>query len=189
MTADAFSNRNGIVVDSFRFTDSFRTLEMNASEHEHFVKSVHDVVAGTMPVEKLLAGRRRGRRKAPKVEVTPRVQFDDQASSHSTLLEIVAQDVPGLLRSHSLTIARAGTQYRGRPDRYGRRDGHRRLLPDASGKASSRKSCSAPSRQTCSKRWSRMRIRRCELWLWTCFLLCASPVAGSVSRSLQGGCS
>ena len=24
----------GVVVDSFRFTDSFRTLEMNASEHE-----------------------------------------------------------------------------------------------------------------------------------------------------------
>ena len=24
----------GVVVDSFRFTDSFQTLEMNASEHE-----------------------------------------------------------------------------------------------------------------------------------------------------------
>ncbi len=34
VTADAFSNRQGVVVDSFRFTDSFRTLEMNASEHD-----------------------------------------------------------------------------------------------------------------------------------------------------------
>ncbi len=37
VTADAFSNRHGVVVDSFRFTDSFRTLEMNASERERFV--------------------------------------------------------------------------------------------------------------------------------------------------------
>ena len=34
VTADAFSNRHGVVVDSFRFTDSFRTLEMNASERD-----------------------------------------------------------------------------------------------------------------------------------------------------------
>ncbi len=46
VTADAFSNRQGVVVDSFRFTDSFRTLEMNASEHVAFVKSVHDVMTG-----------------------------------------------------------------------------------------------------------------------------------------------
>ena len=108
VTADAFSNRSGIVVDSFRFTDTFRTLEMNASEHDRFVKSVHEVMAGTLSVEKLLSGRRRGRRKAPKIEVTPRLQFDEQASSHSTLLEVVAQDVPGLLRSLSLTIAAHG---------------------------------------------------------------------------------
>jgi [protein-PII] uridylyltransferase len=108
VTADAFSNRNGIVVDSFRFTDTFRTLEMNASEHERFVKSVHDVMSGITSVEKLLSGRRRARRKAPKVVVTPQLQFDEKASSHSTLLEVIAQDVPGLLRALSLTIAAQG---------------------------------------------------------------------------------
>ncbi len=108
VTADAFSNRNGIVVDSFRFTDTFRTLEMNASEHERFVQSVHDVMTGVVPLEKLLSGRRRGRRKTPKVIVETRVEFDDVASSHSTLLEVIAQDVPGLLRALSLTIAAHG---------------------------------------------------------------------------------
>lgn len=108
VTADAFANRKGIVVDSFRFTDSFRTLEMNSSEHDRFLKSVHDVIAGTLSVEKLLSGRRRGRRKAPKVAVTPGVQFDEKASSHSTLLEVVAHDVPGLLRTLSLTFADLG---------------------------------------------------------------------------------
>lgn len=108
VTADAFSNRQGVVVDSFRFTDSFRTLEMNASEHEAFVKSVHEVMTGMLPVEKLLSGRRRGRRKAPKVTVDSRVEFDDAASSHSTLLEVVAQDTTGLLHVLSLTLARQG---------------------------------------------------------------------------------
>jgi [protein-PII] uridylyltransferase len=105
VTADAFSNRQGVVVDSFRFTDSFRTLEMNASEHTAFVKSVHDVMTGAVAVEKLLSGRRRGRKKAPLVVVETRVEFDDEASSHSTLLEVVAQDTTGLLRALSLTLA------------------------------------------------------------------------------------
>jgi [protein-PII] uridylyltransferase len=105
VTADAFSNRQWVVVDTFRFTDMFRTLEMNASEHEVFVKSVHDVLIGAISLEKLLSGRRRGKRKAPLVEVETRVDFDDEASSHSTLLEVVTQDTTGLLRALSLTLA------------------------------------------------------------------------------------
>jgi [protein-PII] uridylyltransferase len=108
VTADAFSNRQGVVVDSFRFTDGFKTLEMNASEHAAFVASVHDAMAGRVKVEKLLSGRRRGRRKAPKVVVAARVDFDDAASSYSTLLQVVAQDVPGLLRVVSLALAGHG---------------------------------------------------------------------------------
>jgi [protein-PII] uridylyltransferase len=108
VTADAFSNRQWVVVDTFRFTDSFRTLEMNASEHEAFVTSVHDVMTGAVSLEKLLSGRRRGRRKAPLVEVETRVEFDDEASSHSTLLEVVTQDTTGLLRALSLTLAAHG---------------------------------------------------------------------------------
>ncbi len=108
VTADAFSNRQGVVVDSFRFTDSFQTLELNDSEHERFVKSVHDVVAGKVPVEKLLSGRKRARKKTPKVVTEARVDFDDMSSSHSTLLEVVAQDNPGLLRALSLTLAAGG---------------------------------------------------------------------------------
>ncbi len=108
VTADAFSNRQGVVVDSFRFTDSFRTLEMNASEHGSFLKSVHDVMNGDVSVEQLLSGRRRGRKKAPLVKIETRVEFDDDASSHSTLVEVVTQDTSGLLRALSLTLASHG---------------------------------------------------------------------------------
>ena len=108
VTADAFSNSRGTVVDHFRFTDTFRTLEMNVSEHQSFVKGVHDVMTGQVSMEKLLSGRRRSRREAPKVVVETRIQFDDEASSHSTLVEIVAQDRPGLLRSISQALAELG---------------------------------------------------------------------------------
>ncbi len=108
VTADAFSNAKGVVVDNFRFTDTFRTLELNASEHEAFLAGVHDVMAGKATVEKLLSGRKRGRRKAPLVKAETRIDFDDEASSHSTLLQVVAQDMPGLLRAVSQTISAMG---------------------------------------------------------------------------------
>ena len=105
VTADAFSNRQGTVVDSFRFTDSFRTLEMNKTERERLVRSVHDVVTGRLEVETLLRGRRRSRRRMLKAPAEPTFAVNDEASSHSTLLELVADDTPGLLRALSLTLA------------------------------------------------------------------------------------
>jgi [protein-PII] uridylyltransferase len=108
VTADAFSNRQGVVVDHFRFTDTFRTLEMNVSEHAGFVRSLREAMTGSTPVEKLLTGRRRGRKQMPKVVVATRVDLDDRASSHSTLLQVVAQDMPGLLRAVSLALAGQG---------------------------------------------------------------------------------
>jgi [protein-PII] uridylyltransferase len=40
-----------------------------------------------------------------KVEVTTRLEFDSESSTHSTLLQVVAQDVPGLLRQIALTLS------------------------------------------------------------------------------------
>jgi [protein-PII] uridylyltransferase len=108
VTADAFANAEGVVVDSFRFTDTFRTLELNESERERFVASLRDLVAGRAPVEKLLSGRRRGRRASPRVVVETKIEFDDTASAHSTLLQVIAQDVPGLLRAVSQTLSGLG---------------------------------------------------------------------------------
>jgi [protein-PII] uridylyltransferase len=108
VTADAYANAAGVVVDSFRFTDTFRTLELNVSERERFVASVRDLVAGKTSVEKMLSGRRRAKRKAPRVTVTTKIDFDETASSHSTLMQVVAQDVPGLLRAMSVTLSALG---------------------------------------------------------------------------------
>ena len=108
VTADAFANAAGVVVDSFRFTDTFRTLELNASERERFVESLRALISGERSPEKMLSSRRRGRRRAPRVVVETRVEFDDEASTHSTLLQVVAQDVPGLLRAVSAVISGTG---------------------------------------------------------------------------------
>ena len=105
VTADAFSNAHGIVVDSFRFTDTFRTLELNESERGDFCDSVRDVMSGRKNLDAMLAARRRSKRAAAKVVVESRMDFDDSASTQSTLLQVVAQDTPGLLRALSLTLA------------------------------------------------------------------------------------
>lgn len=104
--ADAFSNDEGVIVDAFQFTDPFQTLALNPSEVDRFLDSVRDVISKKTPVEKLLESRRRsGRRAQAKVAIETRIDFDSQSSSHSTLLQVVAQDTPGLLRAIVLAFA------------------------------------------------------------------------------------
>jgi len=104
--AGAFSNEAGVIVDSFHFTDAFHTLELNPSEKDRFLANIHDVVAQKVSVQQLLEGRNHLNHPSNlKVEVATRLQFDSESSSHSTLLQVVAQDVPGLLRQVALTLA------------------------------------------------------------------------------------
>ena len=107
--ADAFANAAGNVLDTFHFSDLHRTLELNPSEIERFLHSLTDVVNGKAPLELLLSGRESASRaRPPKVAVETRTGFDDSSSEHSTLLEIVAQDRPGLLYDIGSTLARLG---------------------------------------------------------------------------------
>jgi [protein-PII] uridylyltransferase len=106
VSAEGFSNADGIVLDSFRFSDSFKTLELNEEERERFVRNMRDVIAGRVEMEKLLSGRRRSRRPVRRVQVETHVSFDQTASTQSTLLEVIAQDTPGLLYSLAVTLAR-----------------------------------------------------------------------------------
>ena len=86
-----------------------RTLELNPSEGDRFKQNLIDVLRGTLELQKLLSGRTRAEASAqPKVEIVTRVRFDDDSSSHSTLLELVAQDRPGLLYDVSSVLADQG---------------------------------------------------------------------------------
>ena len=107
--ADAFANAAGIVLDTFHFVDLHRTLELNPTEIDRFRQSLANVVNGKAPLEPLLKGRESaGRSRPPKVTVPTQINFDDASSDHSTLLEIVAQDRPGLLYEIGSALARLG---------------------------------------------------------------------------------
>ena len=107
--ADAFANAGGMILDTFTFVDLHRTLELNPSEEGRFKQNLVDVLKGTLQLEKLMSGRARAEAAAqPKVEISSRVRFDNQSSSHSTLLELVAQDRPGLLFDVSSVLATEG---------------------------------------------------------------------------------
>ena len=107
--ADAFGNAAGIVLDTFHFADLHHTLELNPSEIARFRKSLEEVVNGKAPLEPLLKSRESaGRGRVPKVTVETRINFDDSSSAHSSLLEIVTQDHPGLLYEIGSALARLG---------------------------------------------------------------------------------
>jgi [protein-PII] uridylyltransferase len=102
--AEAFSDDAGIIVDTFQFSDPFRTLELNPSEVDRFRASLLDVISLKTPIEVLLR-RRQAVRSPIMVKVATRLDFDNTASTHSTLLQVVAQDGPGLLRQIATTLA------------------------------------------------------------------------------------
>src|SRR5580692_2503894 len=96
--ANAFSAEAGIVVDTFHFTDRFRTLELNLSEWERFKNSVVSVLLGEADLEKMLRDRQRSEKGAiAKVKVETKIEFDDSSSATTTLLQVIAQDRPRLL--------------------------------------------------------------------------------------------
>ncbi len=104
--AGAYSNDAGVIVDSFQFTDIFRTIELNPGEKDRFLSNVHDVVAQKVLVQQLLEARRHLNHPGNyKLDVPTKLEFDSESSSHSTLLQVVAQDMPGLLRQIALTLS------------------------------------------------------------------------------------
>jgi [protein-PII] uridylyltransferase len=96
--ANAFSNAAGVVVDTFHFTDRFRTLELNLSEWARFKNSVVSVMLGEADLEKMLRDRQRSEKGAiAKVKVETKIEFDDSSSATTTLVQVIAQDRPRLL--------------------------------------------------------------------------------------------
>jgi [protein-PII] uridylyltransferase len=109
LKADAFSNAAGIVLDTFRFADLFRTLELNPPERERFERCVVDVLSGKADLAELLRGRARPESLSrPKVEVPAQVRFEQDKGARTTLLEVVTYDRPGLLYQVSSTLAGLG---------------------------------------------------------------------------------
>lgn len=98
LKAEAFSNERGIILDTFVFADPQRTLELNPPESERLLDLIRRVALGKTDAQRLLRGRaqpdpkKRGGGPA-------QVRFDSDACDTATLVEINAEDRPGLLYS------------------------------------------------------------------------------------------
>lgn len=103
--AEAFANQAGQVLDTFLFTDPLRTLELNPSEVETVRKRIAEAAGGRVDIEKLLKAR--PRKKVPS-KLEPIVAVDSNAAESATLVEVIAEDRPGLLHDIAAVISAAG---------------------------------------------------------------------------------
>jgi [protein-PII] uridylyltransferase len=105
LKADACANHNGIVLDTLRFSDRFQTLDHNPSEILRLKQQLLAAISGELDVAALMKRKFHPEKRPPKVSVDTRIHLDNECSSHSTVVEIVALDRPGLLYDISSTFA------------------------------------------------------------------------------------
>src|SRR5262249_42188552 len=96
----------GIVLDTFSFADPSRTLELNPTEMDRLRATMERVVLGKQDVKELLRNRPKPAPPSRKSKIEARVSFDAAASNTATLIQIMAQDRPGLLYDLASAISR-----------------------------------------------------------------------------------
>jgi [protein-PII] uridylyltransferase len=108
LKAEAFSNLRSLVLDTFTFADPSRTLDLNPSEIDRLRSTVERVIGGKTDVKELLRNRPKPALPSRKAAIAARVVFDSAASATATLVEIVAEDRPGLLYDLATAITANG---------------------------------------------------------------------------------
>jgi len=108
LKAEAFSNLRSLVLDTFTFADPARTLDLNPSEIDRLHATVQRVIGGKADVKELLRNRPKPVLPSRKAGIQARVVFDSEASGTATLIEIVAEDRPGLLYDLATAISANG---------------------------------------------------------------------------------
>ena len=108
LKADACANKAGTVLDILRFSDRFRTLDHNPTETARLKQNLVAAISGELDVASLMKRKFQPEKREPKVQVETRIHLDNECSSHSTVVEIVALDRPGLLYDICSTFAELG---------------------------------------------------------------------------------
>jgi len=108
LKAEAFSNRRGLLLDTFTFSDPNRTLDLNPTEVDRLRATTERVIAGKADVHDLLRGRPKPRPPSHRARIPTRVSFDSSAGHTATLIEIVTEDRPGLLYDLASAITANG---------------------------------------------------------------------------------
>jgi [protein-PII] uridylyltransferase len=108
LKAEAFANRQSLVLDTFTFADPLRALDLNPPEVDRLRATVEKVLAGKADVKELLRNRPKPVPPSRKARIAARARFDSEASDTATLIEIVAEDRPGLLYEVATAITSTG---------------------------------------------------------------------------------
>ena len=108
LKAEAFANRRSLILDTFTFADPGRTLDLNPSEIDRLHATLEKVLSGKLDVTALLRNRPKPALPSRKARIPARVSFDSEASGSATLIEIVAEDRPGLLYDVATAITGNG---------------------------------------------------------------------------------
>ena len=105
LRGQAMSNRQGVALDIFQFTDTESFLRLNSTGQEQFQRQLTEVVARRQDIDELLRPKQRGVRKQRR-HVRVIAHVDNQYSDRFSILEIVAPNAWGLLYRISRVISR-----------------------------------------------------------------------------------
>jgi [protein-PII] uridylyltransferase len=108
LKAEAFANARGTAIDTFCFEDPKRNLELNPSEIDRVAFTLERVALGKLKARNLLKSRPSVPAPSKGGTIESRVSFNNDASDRATLVELVAQDRPGLLYDVARTLSESG---------------------------------------------------------------------------------
>jgi len=106
LKAEAFNSSKGNVLDTFVFADPKHTLEKNPPELDRLQDLIRRVGLGKTDARRLL--RNRAQPDPAKRSFAPQIRFDSEAHDSATLVEVIAEDHPGLLYSVAMVFSTAG---------------------------------------------------------------------------------
>ena len=105
----AMTNRSGIVLDTFQFTDEERFLELNKDGQKRFLEVLEAAVSGRLDVAARLRSREHSVLNHGRVRrFAPVIHADNQSSQRYTILDIIASNAIGLLHRISRVMSRHG---------------------------------------------------------------------------------
>jgi len=106
LKAEAFSNSKGLILDTFVFADPTRTRDLNPPEVERLQDMIRRVALGKTDAQRLM--RNRVQSESKKRNTMAEVRFDSDACETATLVEITAEDRPGLLYDLATVLSSNG---------------------------------------------------------------------------------
>ncbi|HKP11933.1 MAG TPA: ACT domain-containing protein, partial [Blastocatellia bacterium] len=110
LSADLNTREDGLVIDTFKVCEVQTAQPVRGEWHARVEKNLQAALGGTHDVvaavaQQLARGPRRPWRKSARKPVRPSVRFDGEASALSTVIEVRAEDQPGLAYKIANAIA------------------------------------------------------------------------------------